>query len=83
MEKLKAQSAVSSTQMVRCGEAIHRLGREEREVRIMAVSEGYAMVRRKGMIPYIADVKELSMRKHIQAPNDQAHAPVNNPKQSL
>lgn len=30
-----------------------------REVRVMAVAEGYAMVRRKGAIPYVARVNEI------------------------
>jgi hypothetical protein len=32
---------------------------DEREVRVMAVAEGYAMVRRKGAIPYVCPVKEI------------------------
>lgn len=32
---------------------------ERFEVRVMAVAEGYAMVRRKGCMPYVAPVKEL------------------------
>lgn len=30
------------------------------EVRILAIAEGYAMVRRKGCIPFVASVKELT-----------------------
>jgi hypothetical protein len=48
-----------------CGAAIHHLGRERREVRIMAIAEGYAMVRRKGAMPYICDVKELTQSKKL------------------
>lgn len=32
---------------------------ELRDVRVMAVAEGYAMVRRKGAIPYVCSVTEL------------------------
>lgn len=32
---------------------------DPREVRIMAIAENYAMVRRKGAMPYVASVKEL------------------------
>jgi len=32
---------------------------DEWEVKVMAVSEGYAMVRRKGAMPYVAPIKEL------------------------
>ena len=31
------------------------------EVRILAEAEGYAMVRRKGCMPYVASVKELRL----------------------
>lgn len=31
------------------------------EVRIMAVAEGYAMVRRKGAMPFICQEKDLSL----------------------
>ena len=34
---------------------------EEREVRVMAIAEGYAMVRRKGAIPYVCKLKELRL----------------------
>ena len=33
--------------------------REEMEVRIMAIAEGYAMVRRKGCLPFVCMEKEL------------------------
>ena len=59
--------------VVRLGDAIHRILHsspgfacsdfkpytEEREVRIMAVVQGYAMVRRKGAAPYVAPLNEL------------------------
>lgn len=32
---------------------------DPREVRVMAVAEGYAMVRRKGCMPYVASTKEI------------------------
>lgn len=32
---------------------------DRRDVRVMAVAEGYAMVRRKGAIPYVCSVAEL------------------------
>lgn len=31
-----------------------------RDVRVMAVSEGYAMVRRKGAMPYVCSIKEIA-----------------------
>ena len=31
-----------------------------REVRVMAVAEGYAMVRRKGAMPYVCSIKEIA-----------------------
>jgi hypothetical protein len=34
---------------------------EEREVRVMAIAEGYAMVRRKGAMPYVCNLKELRL----------------------
>jgi hypothetical protein len=30
------------------------------EVRVMAISEGYAMVRRKGCIPFVCNIKDLT-----------------------
>ena len=32
---------------------------EERKVRVLAIAEGYAMVRRKGAMPYVAPMEEL------------------------
>ena len=32
---------------------------EEKEVLVMAIAGGYAMVRRKGCMPYVCPVKEL------------------------
>lgn len=32
---------------------------ERRPVRVMAVAEGYAMVRRKGAMPYVCSCKEI------------------------
>lgn len=37
----------------------------EFEVRIMATAEGYAMVRRKGAMPFVCQEKELSDRSTI------------------
>ena len=37
---------------------------DEREVRVMAIAEGYAMVRRKGAMPYVAPAKELRELSH-------------------
>ena len=31
-----------------------------RKVRVMAVAEGYAMVRRKGAMPYVCSIKEIA-----------------------
>jgi hypothetical protein len=33
---------------------------EQVEVRVLAIAEGYAMVRRKGALPFVCQVKELS-----------------------
>ncbi len=56
---------------MKCGPAIHNYkttvvvdGKwseeiERRVVRVMAIAEGYAMVRQKGCIPYVAPLKEL------------------------
>jgi len=33
---------------------------ERVEVRVLAIAEGYAMVRRKGALPFVCQVKELS-----------------------
>jgi len=33
--------------------------KEDYEVRIMAIAEGYAMVRRKGAMPFIARLQDL------------------------
>lgn len=64
-------SKQSSLIWPRLGPAIHRVevlnvvkgafdwGKEARPVRIMALAEGYAMVRRKGSIPYVAPIKDL------------------------
>jgi hypothetical protein len=32
---------------------------EDREVRVMAIAEGYVMARRKGCVPYVAPSKEF------------------------
>lgn len=37
-----------------------------REVRVMATCEGYAMVRRKGAMPYVASVKELEQKPAVK-----------------
>ena len=34
---------------------------ERRKVRVMAVAEGYAMVRRPGCAPYVANMKDLTI----------------------
>lgn len=34
-------------------------GVDPREVRVMAIAENFAMVRRKGAMPYVAPVREL------------------------
>jgi hypothetical protein len=39
---------------------------EEREVRVMACSEGYAMVRRKGAMPYVAPIGQI-FQPNVQA----------------
>lgn len=36
---------------------------ERRDVRVMAVAEGYAMVRRPTAMPYVARLKELEFQK--------------------
>ena len=33
---------------------------ERIEVRVMAIAEGYAMVRRRGAVPFVCQVKELT-----------------------
>lgn len=30
------------------------------EVRVMAIAEGYAMVRRKGALPFVCDIRNLT-----------------------
>lgn len=34
---------------------------QRRSVRVMAVAEGYAMVRLKGAMPYVCSIKEIEM----------------------
>jgi hypothetical protein len=52
--------------IVRRGYALHRIlhtspgfACSDFQVRIMAVAEGYAMVRRNGAVPYVAPLNEL------------------------
>ena len=71
--KAKRANRPTVQAVVRRGDAVHRILHtspgfacsnfkpytEEREVRIMAVAEGYAMVRGKGAVPYVAPLNEL------------------------
>lgn len=38
---------------------------DPRKVRVMAIAEGYAMVRRRGAMPYVASVKELEFNDDL------------------
>ena len=79
--KKQPRACRKQDQLVRLGPAVHvarhiesvyghkaEWVEELRDVRVMAIAEGYAMVRRKGAIPYVCNVDEL------RKPNDQAQA---------
>lgn len=53
----KAIHVHTSPENFKDGKLIYKT--EEWEVRIMAIAEGYAMVRRLGCMPYICNIKEL------------------------
>jgi len=56
---MKLGKAIHNKPMIRAldGKWDHHI--DSREVRIMAIAEGFAMVRRKGCMPYVCAVKEL------------------------
>ena len=45
---------------MKLGKAILQHNGDKFEVRVMAISEGYAMVRRKGAMPFVCNVKDLA-----------------------
>ena len=70
--KKQPRACRKQDQLVRLGPAVHvarhiesvyghkaEWVEELRDVRVMAIAEGYAMVRRKGAIPYVCNVDEL------------------------
>lgn len=47
-------------------------GVDAREVRVMAVAENYAMVRRAGAFPYVAPIRELVFKESAKKQNRKA-----------
>jgi len=57
---LKPGKAIHHAPVARVSNGIVSIVIDDRDVRIMSVAEGYAMVRRKGAMPYVCMADELS-----------------------
>lgn len=55
---IKKGPAVFLRAELKLGSTVHQKA-ERWDVRVMAVAEGYAMVRRKGCMPFVATFREL------------------------
>lgn len=60
MNDLKTGRAVHMAKYLKVANGKIIRGTEHRSVRVMAIAENYAMVRRKGCMPYVCHVDELA-----------------------